>query len=183
MNVTPTELPEVLLVSPKVHGDTRGFFMELWQKPRYAAHGIEQPLEQISVSRSTRGVVRGLHFQEPNAQGKLVSVLAGAILDVVVDIRRGSPRFGRWVSRELNEDNRAQLWIPPGFAHGFCVLSDSADVVYGQTAVYSPTEERSVHWNDPEIGIDWPISAPVVSDRDSAAPLLRNQPILPSYEK
>ncbi|HZJ53777.1 MAG TPA: dTDP-4-dehydrorhamnose 3,5-epimerase [Myxococcaceae bacterium] len=181
MKVVPTELPEVLIIEPRVHGDSRGFFYESFQASRYAEAGITAPFVQDNLSRSTRGTLRGLHFQEPRPQGKLVQVLRGAVWDVAVDVRRGSPRFGRWVAMELSETAPRQLWIPPGFAHGFCVLSDSADFFYKCTELYAPECERSVAWDDPRIGIPWPIAAPLLSAKDRAAPRLEDARELPSY--
>jgi len=181
MRVTPTELPEVLLVEPQVFGDARGFFFETFQAERYASAGIPRVFVQDNLSRSAKGTLRGLHFQEPRAQGKLVLVLRGAVWDVAVDVRRGSPRFGAWVGLELSEENRRQLWVPPGFAHGFCVLSDTADFFYKCTDLYVPETERAVRWDDPALAIRWPISAPLLSVKDRAAPLLAEAPVLPSY--
>jgi len=181
MKVTPTELPEVLLVEPRVFGDARGFFLETFQAERYAAAGIPGHFVQDNLSRSAKGTLRGLHFQEPRAQGKLVLVLHGAVWDVAVDVRRGSPRFGRWVGLELSEENRRQLWIPPGFAHGFCVVSDTADFFYKCTELYAPETERVVRWDDPALGIRWPIAAPLLSAKDRAAPTLADAPVLPVY--
>lgn len=181
MKVIPTELPGVLIVEPKVFGDDRGFFMETFHEKRYADAGIPGPFVQDNYSRSAKGILRGLHFQEPNAQGKLVQVLAGAVYDVAVDIRKGSPTFGRWVAVELSTDNRRQLWIPPGFAHGFCVLSESADFHYKCTTLYSPDTERGVLWNDPDLGIPWPVSTPLLSGKDAKAPRLKDAPVLPVY--
>ncbi|WP_163785352.1 dTDP-4-dehydrorhamnose 3,5-epimerase [Myxococcus vastator] len=181
MKVTPLEVPDVLLLEPKVFGDDRGFFMEMFHAARYAAVGIPGPFVQDNYSRSAKGTLRGLHFQEPQAQGKLVQVLAGAVYDVAVDVRRGSPTFGQWVAVELSADNRRQLWIPPGFAHGFCVVSDSADFHYKCTALYAPETERSVAWNDPDLAIAWPVSEPLLSPKDAQAPRLRDAPLLPEY--
>ncbi|MCY1030797.1 dTDP-4-dehydrorhamnose 3,5-epimerase [Corallococcus sp. BB11-1] len=181
MKVTPLELPEVLLLEPKVFGDDRGFFLESYNAKRYADAGIPGPFVQDNLSRSVKGTLRGLHFQEPNAQGKLVQCLAGAVWDVAVDVRRGSPTFGRWVAAELSFENKRQLWVPPGFAHGFCVLSDSADFFYKCTALYSPETERSVHWNDPDLAIPWPVSAPLLSGKDQQAPRLKDAPVLPVF--
>nr|WP_227027722.1 dTDP-4-dehydrorhamnose 3,5-epimerase [Corallococcus soli] len=175
------ELPEVLLLEPKVFGDDRGFFLESYNAKRYADAGIPGPFVQDNLSRSVKGTLRGLHFQEPNAQGKLVQCLAGAVWDVAVDVRRGSPTFGRWVAAELSFENKRQLWVPPGFAHGFCVLSDSADFFYKCTALYSPETERSVHWNDPDLAIPWPVSAPLLSGKDQQAPRLKDAPVLPIF--
>lgn len=181
MKVIPTELPGVLILEPKVFGDDRGFFMEMFHEKRYADAGIRGPFVQDNYSRSAKGILRGLHFQEPQAQGKLVQVLAGAVYDVAVDVRRGSPTFGKWVAVELSTDNRRQLWIPPGFAHGFCVLSESADFHYKCTALYSPETERGVLWNDPDLGIPWPVSAPLLSGKDAKAPRLKDATVLPAY--
>ncbi|NVJ00279.1 dTDP-4-dehydrorhamnose 3,5-epimerase [Myxococcus sp. AM009] len=181
MKVTPLELPDVLLLEPKVFGDDRGFFMEMFHAARFAAVGIPGPFVQDNYSRSAKGTLRGLHFQEPQAQGKLVQVLAGAVYDVAVDVRRGSPTFGQWVAVELSADNRRQLWIPPGFAHGFCVVSDSADFHYKCTALYAPETERSVAWDDPDLAIAWPVSEPLLSPKDARAPRLRDAPLLPEY--
>jgi dTDP-4-dehydrorhamnose 3,5-epimerase len=181
MKVTPTELPEVLLIEPRVHGDARGFFYESFQAERYEDAGVKGPFVQDNHSRSVRGTLRGLHFQEPNAQGKLVQVLRGTVFDVAVDVRRGSPRFGQWVGVELSDAVPRQLWIPAGFAHGFCVLSESADFFYKCTALYAPEAERSVAWDDPRIGIRWPLAAPLLSAKDRQAPPLEQAPVLPRF--
>jgi dTDP-4-dehydrorhamnose 3,5-epimerase len=181
MNVIATEIPEVLIIEPKVLGDQRGFFMETFRADRYAQHGIAAPFVQDNLSRSARGVLRGLHLQNPKAQAKLVSVLRGAVRDVAVDVRRGSPTFGRHVAVELSEDNRRQFFVPRGFAHGFAVLSETADVFYKCDEIYSPADEITVRWNDPAIGIAWGVDAPALSARDAAAPLLADLPALPIY--
>lgn len=181
MNVLKTELPGVLILEPKRFGDDRGFFMEMFHAKRYAEAGISGPFVQDNFSRSAKGILRGLHFQEPHAQGKLVQVLAGAVYDVAVDIRRGSPTFGKWVGVELSADNRRQVWVPAGFAHGFCVLSESADFHYKCTDVYTPASERCIAWNDPKLGIPWPVTSPLLSPRDAAAPRLEDAPVLPIY--
>lgn len=181
MKVRPTELPEVLLLEPRVFGDSRGFFVETFHAQRYAEAGIPGTFVQDNLSRSVKGTLRGLHFQEPNGQGKLVQVLAGSVWDVVVDVRRGSPTFGRWMGAELSSGNKWQLWIPPGFAHGFCVLSDSADFFYKCTAQYSPESERSVLWNDPDLAIPWPVREPLLSEKDQRAPRLKDAPVLPVF--
>ncbi len=174
MQVTPTELPEVLILEPKVFGDARGFFMESFNQQAFdAAVGHHVDFVQDNHSRSARGVLRGLHYQlPPHAQGKLVRVTAGAVFDVAVDMRRSSPRFGRWVGVELSADNHRQLWIPPGFAHAFLVLSDRADFLYKTTDYYAPQAEGAVRWDDPTIGIAWPDAgvAPLLSAKDAAAP-------------
>jgi len=182
MRVTPTALPEVLMVEPTAHEDARGFFLELWQAERYGAAGIRGPFVQDNLSRSRKGVVRGLHFQEPDPQGKLISVLSGRIFDVAIDIRRGSPRFGRWIGEELSDANKRQLWVPPGFAHGFATLTEDAVVLYKCTDVYVPGHERVVRWNDPAIGIDWPWREAITSKRDRLAPDLSDAKVLPRYE-
>ncbi|AGC46352.1 dTDP-4-dehydrorhamnose 3,5-epimerase [Myxococcus stipitatus DSM 14675] len=180
MKVLPLEIPELLLVEPKVFGDDRGFFMELFHAKRYADAGIAGPFIQDNYSRSSRGTLRGLHFQEPQGQGKLVQVLAGRVYDVAVDVRRGSPTFGKWAAVELSAENRRQLWIPPGFAHGFCVTSETADFHYKCTTLYAPETERCIAWNDPDLGIPWPVSEPLMSPKDLRAPRLKDAPILPS---
>lgn len=172
MRFEPTELPEVILVEPEVHRDARGFLLESFQARRYAEGGIRERFVQDNHSRSARGTLRGLHAQLAPAQGKLVRVSRGEIFDVAVDLRRSSPRFGRWAGRRLSDENFRQLWIPPGFAHGFCVLSETADVEYKCTAFYAPEGEVAVAWDDPAIGIDWPLRDPVLSERDGAAPRL-----------
>ena len=181
MNVIRTDLPEVLIVEPKLFGDARGFFLECYQAVRYRDHGIMQPFVQDNMSRSAYGVLRGLHLQNPMTQGKLVSVLRGRVLDVAVDVRRGSPNFGRHVAVELSEDNRRQLWVPRGFAHGFVVLSESADFFYKCDELYSPKDEISVRWNDPAIGIQWGVENPSLSAKDAVAPLLSEVENLPVY--
>lgn len=183
MKVLPTELPGVLIIDPKVFGDDRGFFYESFQARRYEEAGIRGPFVQDNVSRSVKGTLRGLHFQEPQPQGKLVTVLRGSVFDVAVDVRRGSPTFGRWVGVELSEATRRQLWIPAGFAHGFCVTSDSADFAYKCTDYYAPEHEQSVLWNDPDLGIQWPVDAPLLSKKDAAAPRLRDARLLPTYAR
>jgi dTDP-4-dehydrorhamnose 3,5-epimerase len=178
MNIIPTQLPGVTIVEPKVFGDSRGYFMETWNRDRYLAAGLPGTFAQDNISLSRQGVLRGLHFQNPYQQGKLVYVLEGEVFDVAVDIRNGSPTFGRWVGVTLSSDNRRQLYVPPGYAHGFCVTSPSAVFAYKCTDVYHPETERTIRWNDPEISIAWPISDPTVSDRDSRAPLLCEMPLL-----
>ncbi|KFA94654.1 dTDP-4-dehydrorhamnose 3,5-epimerase [Archangium violaceum] len=182
MNVLKTELPGVLILEPKRFGDERGFFMELFHAKRYADAGIPGPFVQDNFSRSAKGILRGLHFQEPHGQGKLVQVLAGAVYDVAVDIRRGSPTFGKFVGVELSADNRRQLWVPAGFAHGFCVLSESADFHYKCTEVYTPASEHGIAWNDPDLAIPWPVTSPLLSPKDVGAPRLKDMPVLPVYE-
>ncbi|ARP88276.1 dTDP-4-dehydrorhamnose 3,5-epimerase [Bordetella genomosp. 9] len=157
MNVIPTQIPEVLVIEPRVFGDSRGFFFESYNRKAFAeSTGLDFDFVQDNHSRSSRGVLRGLHYQIKQAQGKLVRVTEGAVFDVAVDVRRGSPTFGRWVGVELTGENKKQLWIPPGFAHGFLVLSDSADFLYKTTDFYAPEHERTIAWNDPTIGVAWP---------------------------
>lgn len=181
MQVTKSEIPEVLIIEPKVFGDERGFFLETFQVPRYAAQGLARPFVQDNLSRSRRGILRGLHVQNPRTQGKLVNVLRGRVLDVAVDVRRGSPTFGRHVAFELGDDTFRQLWIPRGFAHGFVVLSESADVFYRCDELYSPADEIVIRWDDPAIGIDWRTDAPTLAARDANAPLLSEIDRLPKY--
>jgi len=181
MQVHATAIQGVLLFEPRVFGDARGFFLETFHAARYAEAGLRLPFVQDNWSRSARGTLRGLHFQWPNPQGKLVCVVSGAVWDVAVDIRRGSPTFGQHVGAELTADNKRQLWVPPGFAHGFCVLSESADFVYKCTALYEPQHDRGVRWNDPALAIPWPLGSPLLSPKDTAAPLLADAPVLPEY--
>ncbi|MET4389254.1 dTDP-4-dehydrorhamnose 3,5-epimerase [Bradyrhizobium sp. F1.4.3] len=181
MNVIKTDLPEVLIIEPKLFGDQRGFFLETYQLERYAQNGVAQPFVQDNLSRSRYGVLRGLHLQNPFTQGKLVAALRGRVLDVAVDVRVGSPNFGRHVVVELSEENRRQLWVPRGFAHGFAVLSETADFFYKCDALYSPKDEISVRWNDPAIGIDWGLADPSLSPKDADAPLLADVKNLPRY--
>jgi dTDP-4-dehydrorhamnose 3,5-epimerase len=170
MNVTPTAIPDVLLLTPKVFGDSRGFFFESFNERAFeAAIGGPAHFVQDNHSRSGRGVLRGLHHQVEQPQGKLVRVVAGAVFDVAVDIRPGSQTFGRWVAAELTADNHHQLWIPPGLAHGFLVLSDSAEFLYKTTAYYAPAHERCILWNDPVLDIRWPLEGqPILSAKDAA---------------
>ena len=168
----PTALPEVLAVAPVVHRDPRGFFLETYHRAKYRAGGLDAEFVQDNHSRSQQGTLRGLHAQLARPQGKLVRALRGEIFDVAVDIRRGSPTFGRWVGELLTGDNFLQLWIPPGFAHGFCVVSEAAEVEYKCTALYDPADEIAIAWNDPEIAIDWPVDEPLLSQRDGGAPRL-----------
>ncbi len=168
MNVTPLEIPGLLLIEPVFFRDQRGVFCETFHERRYAEAGIAERFVQDNYSRSVRGTLRGLHFQEPHAQGKLVMVLEGAVFDVVVDIRKGSPAFGTWYGVELSSDNYRQLYIPPGCAHGFCVISEHAAFLYKVTDFYSPKDERGIIWNDPALGIAWPVSAPILSAKDQA---------------
>jgi dTDP-4-dehydrorhamnose 3,5-epimerase len=182
MKIIETSIPGVLIIEPKYFGDPRGFFMETFEVSRYAAAGIARPFVQDNLSRSSRGVLRGLHLQNPNPQGKLLSVLRGSILDAVVDVRVGSPTFGQHLLFELTEANRLQLWAPRGFAHGFLVLSEMADVMYKVDAPYCPENEIVVRWNDPALAINWGIEVPTLSAKDSAAPVLSDIKGFPVYE-
>lgn len=183
MKVETTTLPGVIIVTPVVHTDERGAFRECWQRARYAEAGLPDEWVQDNVSLSRRGVLRGLHFQQPAPQGKLVTALRGDILDVAVDVRRASPHFGRHVAVRLSSENARQLWIPEGFAHGFVVLSDEALVHYKVTTPYFPGGDRTIAWDDPDIGIDWPVSQPIMSAKDAAARRLADfvPDELPSY--
>jgi len=181
MRIIATNLPDVFIIEMKSFFDDRGFIKEMWNAPRYLNHGLGVPSVQTNFSRSRRNVIRGLHFQEPHGQGKLVTVTAGEVFDVAVDIRRDSPTFGQWAGTVLSGDNHHQLWIPPGFAHGFSVLSDSADVLYQCTAPYDPKCEHAIRWDDPAIGIDWRVTDPVIAPKDRAAPRLADAEVLPPY--
>ena len=168
MKATRLAIPDVVLIEPKVFGDARGFFFEsVNQKAFNEATGTQHEFVQDNHSRSAKGVLRGLHYQVQQPQGKLVRVVRGAVFDVAVDIRKGSPTFGQWVGEELSEDNHRQLWVPPGFAHGFVVLSDAAEFLYKTTDYYAPQFERCIMWNDPTLDIDWPTQLPILSDKDS----------------
>ena len=184
MKVIPTALPGALIIEPQVFGDARGFFYESYNKAKWIGAGIDVEFVQSNVSRSARGVLRGLHYQWPNPQGKLVSVLEGEVYDVAVDIRGGSPMFGQSVGVMLTADNHRHFWVPEGFAHGFCVLSEFATFTYQCTALYDPKADAGIRWNDAALGIDWPLSEPLLSDKDSRAPLLEDVPPerLPVYE-
>ena len=174
MKVIPTEIPGVLIFEPTIHRDPRGFFLETWRDDRYAEAGLPCDWAQDNVSRSSRGVLRGLHVQNPHPQGKLVTVLHGAVWDVAVDIRRGSPTFGRWTGVELDGQSLRQFWVPPGCAHGFVVLSD--DVIFGYkcTDRYDRSAEFGIRWDDPDLGIEWPLDEPLLSDKDACLPLLKD---------
>jgi dTDP-4-dehydrorhamnose 3,5-epimerase len=167
-----TEIPGVLVIEPVVHRDPRGFFLETWHLEKYRAGGVDAAFVQDNHSRSARDTLRGLHAQHPRAQGKLVRVIAGEIWDVAVDVRRGSPTFARHIAVVLSADNHRQIWVPPGFLHGFVVTSDAAQVEYKCTEIYRPEDEFCVAWNDPELAIPWPVASPVLSPRDAAAPPL-----------
>ena len=174
MRFIECDIPGPLIIEPKVFGDDRGFFLESWNQAAFADAGVDVTFVQDNHSRSSRGVLRGLHYQDPNPQGKLVRVANGRVFDVAVDIRRSSENFGRWTGHVLSGDNHQMLWIPPGFAHGFLVLSDSADFLYKCTTLYDPPSDRSLAWDDPAIGIDWPLEGltPQLSAKDAAAPRL-----------
>ena len=169
MDVVAAPIQGVLLIKPKIWGDARGYFVETWQQERYAAAGITLPFVQDNHSKSTYGVLRGLHFQKKRPQGKLINVSLGSIFDVVVDIRRDSPTFGQWYGVELCQNNQWQLWVAPGLAHGFVVTSETAHVHYKCTDFYCPEDEGAIRWDDPTLGIAWPVSNPKVSEKDAAA--------------
>jgi dTDP-4-dehydrorhamnose 3,5-epimerase len=181
MKIVPTEIPDVVIIEPKVFGDSRGCFLETFQSQRYVAAGIKMPFLQDNLSRSACGVLRGLHIQNPKAQGKLVTVVRGRVLDVAVDVRTGSPTFARHVAVELSEENRRQLWVPRGFAHGFVVLSESADFFYKCDEYYCPEGEVVIRWNDPALGIEWGVKEPILSARDAAGFHLAEIHSLPKY--
>ena len=180
MKISETTLKEVLIVEPRVFEDPRGWFMETFHADTFRAHGLPDSFAQDNQSYSTRGVVRGLHYQLQQPQGKLVRCVGGTVLDVAVDIRRHSSTFGRWVGVELSAENRRMLWIPPGFAHGFSVLSEEANVLYKCTTVWHQPSDRSLLWNDPAIGIDWQVSEPSLSAKDASAPPLSEAEVFSS---
>ena len=183
MKVTATRLPEVLLIEPQVYSDQRGFLLEAFNDARFGSHGLDLSFVQANHSRSRRGVLRGLHFQARTPQGKLVFAVQGEVFDVAVDVRRGSLTFGTWVGARLTGDNHHALWIPPGFAHGFCVLGDGADVVYLCTGLYDAGDDHAVAWNDPDIAIDWPGDDFELSAKDRAAPRLAELDTLPDFRQ
>lgn len=174
MRLVATSLPDVLILEPKVHGDDRGWFMETFNAAVFAANGLPDAFAQDNQSRSARGVLRGLHYQLEQPQGKLVRCIRGSIFDVAVDIRRSSPRFGKWTGVELTAENRRMLWIPPKFAHGFEVLSEEADVLYKCTTLWHAASDRSILWSDPDIGIGWKTADPTISGKDAAGQPLRS---------
>jgi len=176
MKILETNLPGCVVIEPAVHGDARGFFYESFHAEKYKSAGLDLAFVQSNVSRSAHGVLRGLHYQWPNPQGKLVNVLEGEVYDVAVDIRVGSPTFGRWAAAILSAANKRHFWIPEGFAHGFAVLSENATFCYQCTALYDRAADAGVRWNDGDIAVDWPLSAPQLSDKDRTAPLLRDVP-------
>ena len=174
MNFIPSTIPDVILIEPNLFGDHRGFFMETWQRKNFAENGIDYDFVQDNHSKSSHGILRGLHYQMEQTQGKLVRVVEGAVFDVAVDMRRNSATFGQWVGYKLSAENRRMMWVPPGFAHGFYVMSDNAEFVYKCTDYYAPEHEQCLLWNDPAIGIDWNLvdgKAPILSDKDADAPL------------
>ena len=183
LKVLPTDLPGVLVIEPRVFRDERGFFLETYSARAYREAGIAFAFVQDNFSHSTRGTLRGLHFQEPDGQGKLCSVSRGRVWDVAVDVRRGSPTFGKWTAVELDDVSLRRIWIPPGFAHGFVVVSDVADFHYKCTAPYAPASERAIRWDDPALAIPWPLpGAPLLSPKDERAPVLADAPVLPTYQ-
>jgi dTDP-4-dehydrorhamnose 3,5-epimerase len=182
VRITKTDIPGVVLIEPNVFRDPRGLFLETYHASRYTDAGIPGPFVQDNCSESLRGTLRGLHYQEPHAQGKLVMVTDGVVYDVVVDIRKGSPSFGRWYGAELSAENRRQVYVPPGCAHGFCVTSDRASFLYKCTDYYAPGDERGIVWNDPALAIPWPIATPILSAKDRAYKTLAEmEPELPRY--
>ena len=177
-----TALEGVILVEPAVHGDPRGFFLETYHRQKFADGGIDARFVQDNHSKSKRGTLRGLHAQLRRPQGKLVRVIEGEVFDVAVDVRRGSPNFGKWVGETLTAENFLQLYVPPGFIHGFCVLTETAQVEYKCTDLFVPDDQLNIVWNDPDLGIEWPIESPLLSARDAAAPRLRDiEELLPDY--
>ena len=183
MEFEPTNIPDVVLIKPKVFGDHRGFFMETWHEKVFAEAGINECFVQDNHSKSSQGILRGLHYQLKQPQGKLVRVVSGEVYDVAVDIRKGSPTFGKWVGEILSAENKNMLWVPAGFAHGFYVVSDSAEFVYKCTEFYAPEHERSIRWDDPGLGVDWPLGngmKPILSEKDAQAPLLPDAEVFES---
>jgi len=183
MKVEPTQLPGVLVIDPRIFGDDRGYFLEAWQYERYRDAGVDASFVQDNLSFSHAGVLRGLHLQNPHPQAKLVQVLVGEVFDVAVDVRAGSPTFGKWVGERLSGDDKRQIFVPAGFAHGFCVLSDTVLLSYKCTDIYSPRNEITIRWDDPSIGIDWPIRSPEVSPKDAQGVRLDeiDRKLLPPY--
>ena len=177
MKFVPTDLPDVIRIEPTVHGDERGFFMETWQARRFHEAGIDGEFVQDNVSHSSKGSLRGLHYQIEHSQGKLVRVVQGEVFDVAVDLRKSSPHYGQWVGEVLSAENKHQLWVPPGYGHGFLVLSDTAEFEYKCTEYYAPEFERAIRWDDPDLGIEWPLldgKQPVLSSKDVGAPFFRD---------
>lgn len=177
MKFVPTDLPDVIRIEPTVHGDERGFFMETWQARRFHEAGIDGEFVQDNVSHSSKGTLRGLHYQIEHSQGKLVRVVQGEVFDVAVDLRKSSPHYGHWVREVLSAENKHQLWVPPGYGHGFLVLSDTAEFEYKCTEYYAREFERAIRWDDPDLGIEWPLldgKQPVLSSKDAGAPFFRD---------
>lgn len=174
MEIERTTIEGVLLIKPRIWGDARGYFVETWQKERYEAAGIDLPFVQDNHSMSRRGILRGLHYQKTRPQGKLVSVSLGRVFDVAVDIRKGSPTFGKWFGAELTQENQWQMWIAPGLAHGFAVVSGEAHFHYKCTDYYCPGDEAGIRWNDPDIAVAWPVENPLLSEKDTTAPFFRD---------
>jgi dTDP-4-dehydrorhamnose 3,5-epimerase len=177
MKFVPTDLPDVIRIEPTVHGDERGFFMETWQARSFHEAGIDGEFVQDNVSHSSKGTLRGLHYQIEHSQGKLVRVVQGEVFDVAVDLRKSSPHYGQWVGEVLSAENKHQLWVPPGYGHGFLVLSDTAEFEYKCTEYYAPELERAIRWDDPDLGIEWPLldgKQPVLSSKDAGAPFFRD---------
>ena len=173
MKFVPTDLPDVIRIEPTVHGDERGFFMETWHTRRFHEAGIDGEFVQDNVSQSSKGTLRGLHYQIEHSQGKLVRVVQGEVFDLAVDLRKSSPHYGQWVGEVLSAENKHQLWVPPGYGHGFLVLSDTAEFEYKCTEYYAPEFERAIRWDDPDLGIEWPLldgKQPVLSSKDAGAP-------------
>ena len=181
MNIIETAIPGVLIIEPRVFGDARGFFMETWNAAGFAGAGLDLTFVQDNHSRSQKGVLRGLHFQNPGPQGKLVRVTNGAVFDVAVDLRESSPTFGQWVGVELSAANRRMFWVPEGFAHGFLTLEDDTDFLYKCTAPYAPQSEFTLAWNDPAVGIEWPVTGPdpIISEKDARGLALADVPVFP----
>ncbi len=180
MKFVPTDLPDVIRIEPTVHGDERGFFMETWQARRFHEAGIDGEFVQSNVSHSSKGTLRGLHYQIEHSQGKLVRVVQGEVFDVAVDLRKSSPHYGQWVGEVLSAENKHQLWVPPGYGHGFLVLSDTAEFEYKCTEYYAPEFERAIRWDDPDLGIEWPLldgKQPMLSSKDAGAPFFRDAEI------
>jgi dTDP-4-dehydrorhamnose 3,5-epimerase len=179
VNIIETALPGVLIIEPKVFGDSRGFFMETWNAPTFAEAGLDLAFVQDNHSRSQKGVLRGLHFQNPGPQGKLVRVTNGAVFDVAIDLRAASPTFGQWVGVELSAANKRMFWVPEGFAHGFLTLEDDTDFLYKCTAPYAPANEFTLAWDDPAVGIEWPVTGqdPIISDKDTRGLALADVPV------
>lgn len=179
MNIVETAIPGVLIIEPRVFGDARGFFMETWNAAGFAAAGLDMTFVQDNHSRSQKGVLRGLHFQNPGPQGKLVRVTNGAVFDVAVDLRQSSPTFGQWVGVELSAENKRMFWVPEGFAHGFLTLADDTNFLYKCTAPYAPQSEFTLAWDDPAVGIEWPVAGidPIISDKDARGLALADVPV------